>query len=61
MRSALYASYTEALTGITSIRAYGEQVSHLIILLRVGFLLFARTVSSRLQTAGWTWRTAPIT
>lgn len=26
MRSALYSSYTETLTGLTTIRAYGEQV-----------------------------------
>jgi hypothetical protein len=56
----MYASYTEALTGISSIRAYGEQVSRLELLIRI-VSFYTRIDSSPLQTAGWTWRTAPIT
>lgn len=33
MRSSLYASYTETLTGLATIRAYGEQVSFCLSLL----------------------------
>jgi hypothetical protein len=60
MRSAMYASYTEALTGISSIRAYGEQASQLDLLIRI-VSFSTRIDSSPLQTAGWTWRTALTT